>query len=864
MNEKNPPKYPLDFFRWFCRPEMVEDIEGDLVEKFNACVKLKGHGYAKRSFFIQILWLLRPGIVRPLFKNRKILTMSMFHHNFKIGWRILWRNKGFSAINIGGLALGMAVAMSIVLWITDELKYDRFHEGGDQIFKVMRHVHSGSQIQTSDRVTWNIANVLEENYSEIDHVAITSPGTEIIFRHDAESMREEGLYVTPTFLEIFSWPLVVGESEDQLSNPSSILISESMARRYFGDEPATDLIGRTVRHSITDVPDLTVSGVFADVPRQSSVQFDFLLPMQIFYDRNGWLTDWNNSGPNIYIKTKPQADWQFISDDMVDVQNQHIEGFRSDLFLHPYQSQHLYSSFRDGKLQGGRVQYVRIFGLVALMIILIACINFMNLSTARSAQRTKEIGVRKTIGAGKRSLIAQFVGESVLLTFISFILAIVIMILALPMLNSITQKELVLTELGFGTWGIFGTLGLFTALLASAYPAIYFSSLSLIRIFRGSSQKSFNRSFLRRGLVVFQFVMSYLLIVGTLTVYKQIRFIHEKDLGFDREHVILLPLEGSAREKYETYRSELLRMPGVEQVGAASESPLEIRSNTHQVNWSGKDPTSEISNRILAVDANFTQTLGMQILDGSPLQPQAPDASDKYLINESAVEIMGFENPIGERLSFWGGDGTIVGVVKDFHMASFYENIEPTILWLRPRNISDLFVRTKPGELSQAIESLEILHNQFNADRPFTYSFLDAEFNEKYRSEQSIASLSLGFTGLALFIACLGLFGLAIFAGQQRIKEISVRKVLGASVAQIVYLLSHGFLQLVFLAILVAAPIAYILSEEWLQNFTYRAVLDTSNFLIPTAIIFLLTMIIVGAYGVRVSAKNPIHALQSE
>ncbi len=792
--------------------------------------------------------------------------MFMLKHHLLIGWRILWKNKGFSAINIGGLALGMAVAMAIALWISDELKFDRFHLQGDQIFKVMRHVYSGAEIQTSDRVTFNIAGVLEDTYSDIQTVAITSVKEDIIFQQEGTSMREEGYYATPSFLKIFSWQIVAGDTMNLLNDPSSILISESLAQRYFGEQRDSwrDLIGQHLKHIIPDLADLTVAGIFSDIPSHSTLQFDFILPMQIYESQNRWLTNWNNSGPHIYVSTHQGTDWEAISADMADIQNKHIDGFRSDLFLHPYQTQHLFSSFRDGKIQGGRIQYVRIFGLVALLIILIACINFMNLSTARGTHRTKEIGVRKTIGAGKSALVTQFIGESLMLTLFSFVVAFALLVMALPLLNSITQKDLSIGQMDTYTWATFGLIGLVTALLASAYPAFYFSSLSLSRIFRGASQNKFERSLLRRGLVVFQFVVSFLLIVGTLAVYRQINFIHQKDLGFDRDHIIALPLEGSAREKYETYRTELLKQPGILQVGAASESPLEVRSNTHQVKWSGKDPNSEISNRILAVDANFTQTLGMQIVKGQPLKMQSHDASDKYLINQRASEIMEFQNPIGKRLSFWGGEGTIVGVVKDFHMASFYQDIEPMILWLRPGNVSDLFVRTKPGQLEEAIESLELVHEQFNADYPFSYAFLDDEFDDKYRSEQSISSLSLGFTGLALFIACLGLFGLAIFAGQQRLKEISVRKVLGASVMQIVYLLSRDFMRLVSLAIVVAAPLAYLLTQGWLNNFSYRVSIGATIFLIATGTIFLLTMSIVGIYGLRISAKNPIHALQAE
>ena len=704
------PKYLMAFFRWFCRPEIVEDIEGDLVEKFNSTARSSNEKKARWNTFWQVIFLLRPGIVKPIFKTKNKVSMRLLRYHLKIGWRILQRNRGFSIINIGGLALGMAVAMSIVLWITDELKYDRFHTSGKQVFKVMRHVYSGDEIQTSDRVTWNIANELKEDYPGVKHVAITSDKKEIVFKHKNNKIREDGFYATPSFFQMFSWQILAGDTSNPLSDPSSIFISESMAQRHFDSDgfELKHLLGQEIQHNIPDLSGLKIAGIFSDPPQQSSLQFDFILPISIYENRNRWLTNWNNSGPHMYVHTDEKADWQQISEDIVDIQNQHIEGFRSDLFLHPYETQHLYASFKNGKVEGGRIQYVRIFGLIALMIILIACINFMNLSTARSAQRSKEIGVRKTIGAGKASLIGQFIAEAIILTLIAFFAALLLVASAIPMLNSIAGKELSIANIDFTTWSIFGAIGLAAALLSASYPALYFSSISLNRLFQRNSSRTLEKSYLRRSLVVFQFVMSFLLIVGTLTIYQQIRFIQQKDLGFDRDHVIVMPLEGPAKESYQAFRTELLKQSGVEKVGAASETPIEIRSNTHQVNWSGKDPSSEISNRILSVDAHFAQALGMKIIQGSSFRDMPPDqTSDSYLINQKATEIMGFDDPIGEQLSFWGGEGPIVGVVKDFHMASFYEDIEPLVLWLRPQNISDLFIRTKPGQLQDAIKGLQ-------------------------------------------------------------------------------------------------------------------------------------------------------------
>jgi len=475
MNEiknTNIPKWALCFFRWFCHPDFAEDIEGDLQERFDRNCQKHGQTTARRKFIWEVISLFRPGLIKT-FEITFLQNLTiMFRHNLKLSWRLLFKNKGYSLINIGGLAMGLAMAMFIVLWIKDELNFDGFHTDKERIYKVMRHVTAGDNIRTSDIVAWKIADVLKTDFPEIEQVARTNFRNPMVINNGADAFREMGFYAEADFFDIFSWQLIAGNVQTMLSDPTSITISKSLADRYFGKTvDYSSIIGQTIQHDMQDVGDLKVTGIFANVPIQSSIQFDFILPIDIFYGRESrGLESWNNSNIQIYVKTKKGMDAQAINTKIVDIQNEHIDAFQSDLFLQPLTALYLNSNFKDGKLSGGRIDYVYIFAIIALMIVLIACINFMNLSTARSIQRVKEIGVRKAIGAEKNRLVGQFMGESFLLILLAFILAMLLIPLTLPYFNSLTDKTLSLASIDASTLLIFGGIGGLTALIAGTYP----------------------------------------------------------------------------------------------------------------------------------------------------------------------------------------------------------------------------------------------------------------------------------------------------------------------------------------------------------------------------------------------------------
>ena len=532
--------------------------------------------------------------------------------------------------------------------------------------------------------------------------------------------------------------------------------------------------------------------------------------------------------------------------------------------MQPLSDMYLRSDYEDGVLVGGRIDYVRIFLFVALFIILIASINFMNLATARSAQRSREIGVRKALGATKSLLARQFLGESILTAMLAFAVAIGLVVLLLPSFNALTNKELGEALLNPVLWVQFGGLALLTGILAGLYPAFYLSAFNVIGVLRGSQRGVSRGAGLRKGLVVFQFIMSIVLIVGTVTVYQQLSFIREKDLGVDRENVVYTLFEGGIQEKFDTFKQELLREPGIVSVASSSSNPLSIGQNTIDPEWDGKDPDDNTLYSVISAGYGFIETMKIDLKEGRLFSEAFGADSSNFIINETAAQSMGMTDPLGQRLAMWGREGVIVGVVEDFHMNSFYSPIEPVIIRLSPENTWMMFVRIAAGETTEALAALERVYKKFNPEYPFSYRFMDQEYEEMYRSEIVIGTLANYFAILAILIACLGLFGLASFTAERRTKEIGIRKVLGASVTNVVLLLSRDFIVLVLFAFVVAAPISYFVMTDWLSEFTFHIDLGYGILALAGVASVLIAWLTVGYQSIRAATANPVHALRSE
>ncbi|MEM6784473.1 MAG: ABC transporter permease [Bacteroidota bacterium] len=782
--------------------------------------------------------------------------------------RFFRRQRGYTLLNVLGLTVGLLGAFLILLWVQDELRQDRFHEDSDHLFMAMRHLtYTNGTVETTRSVTYPAAAALEEAYAEIEHAEMVTFPNEAILSQGDRAFRERGYWAEEAFFELFSFPLVAGDPATALDAPDGLVISETLAQSLFQTDDVASVLGRTVRFD--DRHDARVTGVAATVPSQSRLQFDWVLPFEEYYARNAWLDHWGNNGARLYVRLAEGADLATVNDQVRDLitRNANVEG--TNLFLYPFADYHLYGTFEDGEQAGGRIEYVQAFGVVAFLLVLIACINFMNLATARAAQRAREISVRKTLGATRSGLAAQFLGEAVLVAVGAAVLALVALVSLLPVFGEVAGKPFELGALGPGMWALFVAVAIGAGLLAGSYPAFVLSNYKLAGVLRGNGGVA-SGGLLRKVLVVGQFAASVLLIVGTLVVYRQIDYIQTKNLGLDRENVVMMTLEGGARTQYDAFRQALLAQPGIETVTTTNQNPLSVGNSTSDPTWDGKDPEAQLNFYIIQASYDFVETMRMEVASGRAFSRAFGADTSNFVVNEAMARLMETDDPVGERLAFWGRDGEIVGMVEDFHMTSLYAPIEPTILLLDTdldANIAQtrmLALRVAPGQTAEALTGLERTFAQFSPGVPFDYAFLDERFGRMYESEQRIGTLANLFALVAAFVAGLGLFGLAAYAAERRRKEVGVRKVLGASVPDVVALLSREFVALVGVACAVAFPLAYLGAERWLDGFAYRAELGLTPFLIAGASALLLAALTVGVQAYRAATADPIHALRHD
>ncbi len=818
------------------------------------------HGMAEAEYQ-KVYW----GKVRRQHQTRDeiLWRLSMLKNYIKIALRNSRRQKGYTFINIVGLSVGLACSFFILLWATHESSYDRFHTQGDQLYQVMRHVELGGQTYTWSSMPMPLADVLEKDFPEVADAERISWPQQYIVTYEGESFREPGHYADSAFFQLFTFPLLQGNPATVLADPTSVAISAGLAERLFGtDWQAGSVLGRAL--TINHGKDFTIAGVFEDVPDASSLQFEILLPVQEFVDQNEWLYHWGNSSLRIVARLKEGASSAALNEKIAKMIDENHEGANATVFLHPYKDLYLRSNFKEGRLEGGRIEYVRIFLVVAVFLLLIACINFMNLATARSMQRAREIGVRKVVGASRKSLVGQFLGESMLIALLAFGLAALLVIALLPFFNDLTGKAIALGDLDPVFLLVALGLALLTGLLAGSYPALYLSSFDPIGVLRSTLRPRTGAAHLRKALVVFQFTLSILLIVGTLAVYEQVEYIRTKSLGLDRENVIYMPREGALTDQYDAFKQELLARPGIASVTASNQNPLSVGNSTTDPTWEGKDPDDNTLFYIINANHDFVETMNMEVVAGRAFSPAFATDSVGYLINERTAEAMGMDDPIGASLEFWGQKGHVVGVVKDFHMSSLYAAIEPTIVRMAPERASRVFVRAEAGRTEEALASLEAVQQQFNPAYPFRYEFLDAEYEETYRSEVVMGTLANIFALIAMLISCLGLLGLASYTAERRTKEIGIRKVLGASAPHLVLLLSRDFTRLVLVAFLIAAPVAYYLVQNWLDQFAYRVELGFGLFIGAGVAALVVAWLTVSYQSARAALANPVKTLRYE
>ena len=863
-----PPRWATRLLTWWGDPNTKEEVQGDLLELYAYWVETVGERNARRRYVGSVLKLLRP-LARQksasAYSSPFSLSPDMLRNYAKIAWRNLIRNKAFSAINISGLTLGMAASLLIFLWIRDELSVGKQYTNGNNLYRVMENEIADGRIVTDEDTPGILTDELKKQFPEVVHAAGLSSKEGHIIAVGNTIARQTGCYAGADWFRMYSIPLLAGTPATALNAPNNVAISRKVAETYFGD--AQSALGKSVRFD--NAIDYQVTAVFENLPNNSLDKYEFLLNWDNYLKHNPWLNVWENGGPDTRLELRPDADPAKVNAKLktfLKGRNKDISAtFNIELFLQPETEAYLYSNFKNGQRDGGRIEYVRLFIIVAVFLLLIAGINFMNLATARSAKRAREVGVRKVVGAERASLIGQFMGEALLLTIIALGLAVALVSLLLPVFNQLTDKQLTLPINQPSFWLLLTGLLLVTGGLAGSYPALFLSSLNPIRILKGTLRFGAGAQLFRRGLVVFQFVLSMLMIVGTVVVYRQLQYIQTKNLGYDRENLINIPGVGEIASKYPTFKQELLRLPGIQSVTHMMTSPLENGNTTDGVHWEGKDPSLAIQFSNTVVGYDFAKTFKVKLIQGRDFSPEFGTDSSNYLINQAAAKRIGYKEPVGQPLTFGKRPGKIVGVMEDFHFQSLHVAIRPLIIRLGETWwANNILVRTQPGQTKQALASIEALCRKLNPKLPFSYSFVDADYQKLYKSETVVGTLSTIFACLAIFIACLGLFGLAAFTAEQRTKEIGVRKVLGASVASIVALLSTDFLKLVMIAVVTASPIAWYVMNQWLQNFAYKVDISWWVFALAGLLAIGIALLTISFQSIKAALMNPVKSLRSE
>ncbi len=863
---------PFKHNRAFSRDD-IDELEGSLRDRvealmeggkseeaaFNEGLRRMGTYGTAEAEYRKVYWgKLRR---RRQLLNEGLWRFSMVKNYLKIAFRNLRRQKGYAFINVFGLAVGLACSFFILLWVTHTVRYDRFHERGDRLYRVMRHSPNG----TGSFLPKPLADVMETNLPEVEHALLLSWKVSPLLTRGGDSFREDGHYVGPAFFEVFSFPLLEGDPATILTDPASVAISEAAAERMFGtDWRARGVVGQAI--TVDHRKDFQVSGVFADFPETSTLQADVLLPVADFFARNAWADTWDKAAVELYVELGEGASAAEVDAKIAGLMAPEGEGENPKhiSFLQPFEDMHLYGDYEGRHVVGGRIEYVRIFVIVAVFLLFIAAINFMNLATARSGQRAKEIGVRKAVGAGKRSVAGQFLLEAMLLALVAFALALALVAALLPSFGDLTGISLSLghIDLRFLLAGL--SLALVVGLLAGSYPALYLSSFRPVVVLRGTFRQGRGPARFRQGLVVSQFALSTLLVVGTLIVSFQMDYIRTKKLGLDRANVVYMTLDGPAQEQFDTFRQELQQRPGIEAVTASNQNPLDLDYATTDVAWDGKPDDADIEFDFINTDYDFVETMRMTLAVGRSFSRAFAGDGNNIMINQRAAEVMGMDDPVGKAITMWGQEGQIIGVVEDFHTASLYTAIEPTILRLDPANVSLIYVRTAPGQTPEALASLEAVYEQFNAGYPFDYDFLDMEYDAMYKAEAVMGALTRLFALVAIFVAGLGLFGLVSFTAERRTKEIGVRKVLGASVTSVVALLSSDFLKLVGLAFILSVPLAYFVMQRWLEDFAYRIEIGPGVFLLTGGLVVLIAVLTVSNQAIRAALADPVKSLRYE
>lgn len=783
----------------------------------------------------------------------------MFKNYLHIALRTLKNNRLFTLLNILGLGFGLSCIILIGLWIHDEYSFDKFHSKSDHIYLLVQEISSGSNQQFWANSPARLAQVLMDEVPQVEYTLRLNEMASN-FKVGDSKVKMTGLYVDSVFFDVFDFKLQAGNSETALADPYNVVISERLAYGLFN---RTDVIGQTVTVLDNKIEEeYTVSGVLSEVPSNSSLKFDYLIPSRNFYVKRPYYERWGNFNGPIYITLKQGASVKETGEMIKNLIAERNEGSSVVTHLYPFKDVYLKSDFSQGLDEAGRIVYVRILIIVAVILLIIAIINFVNLTTALADKRGKEVGVRKTVGAVRGQLIPQFIGESILVTLFSFFMALVMSSLLLPVFSNITGKQITL-PIGDPLFIIILVLGVVVVgLLAGAYPAYYLSGYDInTSLKKGKSNKSLTS--LRIVMVVFQFVMSISLIIGALFIKDQVSYFMKKDLGVKTSD-ILYHLNYDISSKTETYRNQLKNIPGVKDVAFASFSPLNIGNTTYSITWEGSPDNSGIYFHTMHVDHNFPELFDLEFKQGKAFTPEFNEENIEFILNETAVRSMMLTNSIGSKMTVWGQEGTVVGVVNDFHHQNLAQSIEPVILFHQPSSTSRTFIEVESQNMETVLPEIERLFASFNSAYSFEYTFLDENIKKEYGSISAFGNLINAFSWVTIIVSCLGLFGLSAFLMAQRKKETGIRKALGASVGELFQLFSFDFMKLILVAFVIAAPITGYFINNWLDGFAYRIDLEVLPFIIGGLASIFIAMLSVSYNILKTSYLNPTTELRAD
>lgn len=869
MNER-PPKFFLRLFRWYCHPDMLGHIEGDMMQLYAERVRESGKRKADLKFIFDVVLLCRPGIIRPVTVDTNVNQYDMVKSYFKVGWRNMLRNKGYSIINISGLAIGMTVALLIGLWVFDELTFDTHFKNYDRIVQVMQHQTYNGEIGTQVANPAVMAEEIRNVYgSDFKHVLQSSWNNDHTLTYGDRIFYKPGSYFEPCVVDMLSLNITHG-TKDGLKDMNSIMLSESVAKSYFGEE---DPINKMLR--LDNEVDVKVTAVYEDLPENTSFKdLKIIMPWSLYVSQNTWIqkmeNPWGSNFTQTFAQLNDNADLETVSTRIKDVklnrQPEEEKRYKAIVFLHPISKWHLYSDFKAGVNIGGRIDNVWLFSITGIFVLLLACINFMNLSTARSEKRSKEVGIRKSIGSARGQLVIQFFSESIMIALFAFALAVGFSFIALPSFNTIAGKHITILWSSPLFWLAGISFTLITGLFAGLYPALFLSSFQPVKVLKGSFKMGRLASLPRKVLVTIQFTISIVLIIGTIVVYKQIQFAQGRPMGYTTDGLITIRINSERHKHFEAIRNELKNANTIIEMAEAGSPTTEVWNTNGGFDWEGKDPNLAVDFPNNAVTHDYGKTIGWQIAIGRDFSRDFSTDSSAFILNESAVKFIGLTDPIGKNIKWEGENYTIIGVVKDILIQSPYTPVRPGMWHLSDGSSENVFIiKINPNRNAQeSLSKIEEVFKKFDPTSPFDAGFVDDAYAQKFGNEKRIGTLAAFFAVLAVFISCLGLFGLASFVAEQRTKEIGIRKVMGASVGNLWQMLSKDFVILVIISSAMAITLSYFFCVSWLKSFEYRTTISWWIFALSAAGALVITLLTVSFQAIKAALMSPINSLRSE